>query len=272
MKHLNEKFFFYTLGISILIHGLLIHFTLSTPPEIVKKQPQKIRVTLQSPHSHVKKQIVESALSTQEKKPAPKSFLGKKTQSFTKETVSKRVGSFRLPRKGGPTKSGKKKKERKKKIALGDLSIQPKHSFFPGHLHGVHDSPGPSQSNDFVEHIPLGELTQLNTVQYKYYGFFNRIKKRLEKYWGLSLRRKAEKLWKTGHRFPARESRMTGLVVTLDDKGNIVDIVLKGTSGIQELDDAAVESFNSAGPFPNPPRGMIKNGITKFEWGFIIKS
>jgi len=45
-----------------------------------------------------------------------------------------------------------------------------------------------------------------------------------------------------------------------------------GTSGIKELDDAAIESFNEAGPFPNPPKGMIRNGRVTLEWGFVVKS
>ena len=57
----------------------------------------------------------------------------------------------------------------------------------------------------------------------------------------------------------------------MDSKGNIVDILIKSTSGIQELDEAAMESFNKAGPFPNPPSGMVKNGFATLEWGFVVK-
>jgi outer membrane biosynthesis protein TonB len=44
------------------------------------------------------------------------------------------------------------------------------------------------------------------------------------------------------------------------------------TSGIKELDDAAIESFNDAGPFPNPPKGLVVDGKVTIEWGFVVKS
>ena len=51
-----------------------------------------------------------------------------------------------------------------------------------------------------------------------------------------------------------------------------MDIVLKSTSGVKELDEAAVESFNQAGPFPNPPKGMLKNGKATIDWGFVVNT
>ena len=71
---------------------------------------------------------------------------------------------------------------------------------------------------------------------------------------------------------PANTERITSLKIKLDSKGNIVNIFVKGTSGISELDDAAIESFNKAGPFPNPPSGMLQNGFALIEWGFVVKS
>jgi protein TonB len=58
----------------------------------------------------------------------------------------------------------------------------------------------------------------------------------------------------------------------INHKGEIVHVKVIGTSGVRELDEAAVESFNKAGPFPNPPQGMLKNGVATIEWGFVVKS
>jgi len=42
---------------------------------------------------------------------------------------------------------------------------------------------------------------------------------------------------------------------------------------VKELDDAAIESFNKAGPFPNPPKDLISNsGTAIIKWGFVVKS
>jgi protein TonB len=71
---------------------------------------------------------------------------------------------------------------------------------------------------------------------------------------------------------PASQDLITSLQVTLNEKGEIVKVKILGASGVKELDDAAVESFNEAGPFPNPPKDLLVNGHATIEWGFVVKS
>lgn len=71
---------------------------------------------------------------------------------------------------------------------------------------------------------------------------------------------------------PTSEELVTSLEITLNHLGEIIAIRLLGTSGVRELDDAAVESFNEAGPFPNPPKGLVRNGQVKIEWGFVVNT
>ena len=130
---------------------------------------------------------------------------------------------------------------------------------------------GLSANNDYIEDVPLGDMTSLNTVEYKYYGFYHRIRQKLEQYWGYTLRKKANAYMKSGRRIASNSNKITSLTITLDQKGKILDIFVKSTSGIREFDDAAVESFNQAGPFPNPPKGLMKNGKAILEWGFVVK-
>ncbi len=131
---------------------------------------------------------------------------------------------------------------------------------------------GLAQSNDFVEDVPLGDMTNLNTTEFKYYGFYHRIRQKLEQHWGSSIKDKAKNLYRSGKRVPASENLITAVTVILNDRGNIVDIKIEGTSGIRELDQAAIESFNKAGPFPNPPKGLLVGGRATIQWGFVVKS
>ncbi|MEE3080261.1 MAG: energy transducer TonB, partial [Bdellovibrionota bacterium] len=71
-------------------------------------------------------------------------------------------------------------------------------------------------------------------------------------------------------RFPASEKYLTSVRVVLDGKGKIIDVLIRDSSGISELDEAAIESFNKAGPFPNPPKGMLRNDRAAIEWGFAV--
>lgn len=137
---------------------------------------------------------------------------------------------------------------------------------------GSADTTGLARNNDFVEDVPLGDMTNLNTTEFKYYGFYHRIRQKLEQYWGSSIQSKAKNLYKSGRRLPASDNLITAITVTLDDHGNILEIKIDGTSGVRELDQAAVESFNKAGPFPNPPKGLIVGGRAVIQWGFVVKS
>lgn len=137
---------------------------------------------------------------------------------------------------------------------------------------GLAGSTGLASNNDFIEDIPLGDMTNLNTTEYKYYGFYHRIRQKLEQHWGSSIKDKAKNLYRSGRRMPASDNLITAVTVILDDRGHIVDIQIEGTSGVRELDQAAIESFNKAGPFPNPPKGLLVGGRATIQWGFVVKS
>lgn len=152
------------------------------------------------------------------------------------------------------------------------LVAEAKKAAAQGVARGSSEETGFSRNNDFVEEIPLGDMTNLNTTEFKYYGFYHRIRQRLEQYWGSTIQSKAKNLYKSGRRLPASENLITAITVTLDDRGQILDIKIDGTSGIRELDQAAIESFNKAGPFPNPPKGLLIGGRAVIQWGFVVKS
>lgn len=152
------------------------------------------------------------------------------------------------------------------------LAAEVKRAGAQGVARGSSSESGFARNNDFVEEIPLGDMTNLNTTEFKYYGFYHRIRQRLEQYWGSTIQSKAKNLYKSGRRLPASENLITAITVTLDDRGQILDIKIDGTSGIRELDQAAIESFNKAGPFPNPPKGLLVGGRAIIQWGFVVKS
>jgi len=277
-----------------------------------KRKRDVIRISLKKkkpksrPKFNKKKmQIVETQERKEKKISKDAKFLSRNNQSFEREVVAKSVGSHK--RAGQGSRNGKKtqrqsknikektvaikviknpkKKKKKKKgktITLADLAFKPlkKNEKKPrpqefaakGLKSGAKGQSGLAQNNDFVEDIPLGDMTNLNTVEFKYFGFYNRIKKQLEKHWGSSIKQKVSRLQNSGRRLASKSNYITSLVITLDGRGSIQSISVKGSSGVNDLDSAAVESFNKAGPFPNPPRGMIKNGIATIEWGFAVKS
>ena len=238
----------------------------------------------------VKRQIVTTEKSDLDIKPVPTRFLSEQNQAVDRQTVAKDIGSFKEAAKGvangAETQVAKEskaervsKKEKVSLAALGQVKIPKSQALKEakkelsslGIKNGREGLTGLARNNDYVEDIPLGDMTKLNTVEFKYYGFYHRIKQRLEQHWGKSLKEKAESMAKKG-RIPASEDRITALSITLDSAGQIVDIELRSSSGVSEFDEAAIDSFNKAGPFPNPPQGMMVNGKATIEWGFVVKS
>lgn len=248
-------------------------------------QPPTIHLKLVKNHldQHLvknKKQIVQSEESKiQEKK--DQSFLSDKNRSFDRQTVSKKIDVFKKMALGNAVTSSlsKQKKDAKnpnkiKNIKLSDIGISSRNPASlqrRGSLNGDMAEFGVSATNDYVEEVKLGDFTHLNTVEYKYYGFFFRIRQKLEQFWGKSIHEKSQALFRSG-RSIASQDYVTSLQVTLNVKGEIIRVKILGASGVKELDDAAVESFNNAGPFPNPPKDLLVNGMATIEWGFVVKS
>ena len=87
---------------------------------------------------------------------------------------------------------------------------------------------------------------------------FSENKKKLEQHWGRSLREKQRCCLNQASLLTKKNYKITALTVTINNEGQIIEVVLKSKSGVKELDDAAIESFNKAGPFPNPPKGFYK--------------
>lgn len=69
------------------------------------------------------------------------------------------------------------------------------------------------------------------------------------------------------------QDRVTKLMIVLNDKGTLVRVQVLMDSGVQDLDDAAIDAFRAAAPFPNPPKGIIEgDGTVKIRWDFVLES
>lgn len=120
-------------------------------------------------------------------------------------------------------------------------------------------------SVDHLEEVESGEENALNSKRWVYASFFNRLKRQVATHWD------PQTVWRrsdpTGqhHGF---KTRVTEVRVSLSAKGDLAKIVVTTPSGVTELDDEAVRSFRAAGPFPNPPDGLVKEGLITFAFSF----
>jgi TonB family protein len=74
----------------------------------------------------------------------------------------------------------------------------------------------------------------------------------------------------TGARF-GKDDRYTEVRVRLRKSGSLASVVVERSSGLDWLDDLAVESFKAAQPFTHPPCQLVKpSGLVDFTYGFLV--
>ncbi len=164
------------------------------------------------------------------------------------------------------------------KLQQGEGEAEAMHTFGNGGTN-AHLNLSPSQSvldriagapaNDHLEGIDEGEGTYLNTREWKYAGFFNRVKQTVGEHWdpGSVMRRRDP----SGDMYGWRDRR-TILAVTLDKAGSVSDLAVEKSSGVDFLDDEALQAFKRSQPFPNPPPALLDpDGQIKFSFGFYLQ-
>lgn len=127
-----------------------------------------------------------------------------------------------------------------------------------------------SGSQDHLKNIDDGEETALNAKKWKFASFFNRVKQQVRDHWKPAdeYRRRDPTGAIYGHK-----DRYTLLRVQLKADGTLASVALELPSGVEFLDDEAIEAFKQAQPFPNPPRQLVDggSGLIDFRFGFFFE-
>jgi TonB family protein len=124
-------------------------------------------------------------------------------------------------------------------------------------------------TQDRLKDIEDGEETALNAKKWKFASFFNRVKQQVRDHW-----RPAEEYRR---RDPSgsiygQKDRYTLLRVQLKPDGSLANVALENPSGVEFLDDEAIEAFKQAQPFPNPPKQLVEgSGLIEFKFGFFFE-
>ncbi len=130
-----------------------------------------------------------------------------------------------------------------------------------------------SATDDHIKDIQMGVQTLLSTREFIYYTYYNRIKARLRQYWEPKIKEKVSNILRQGRTIASTSEKITKIVIILNESGTLEKIQVIGPSGMTDLDDAAVEAFRAAAPFPNPPKGIIEeDGKIRIRWDFILEA
>ncbi len=278
--------------LSILVHigffgGLYLSKKLSS--ENINNK-ESIEVIILDSAAKKKMQIVEQsdkALNQDISKDAR--FLSKNNQRVVEETKATRSGDFNnnAGQNGSAVKLGGAKKKPKPmfktlpnlktKSGLPTLhALKPKFDWqkvkeVNKQAESARRGPA-SANNDYLKGVKEGRQTLLNTREFVYYSYYNRIRKKIRQYWEPSIKDKVRALFKQGRKIASDKNKITKVLITLNQQGTLVKVQVVEDSGIRDLDDAAVDAFRDAAPFPNPPKGLVEmDGTVKIRWDFVLE-
>ena len=137
-------------------------------------------------------------------------------------------------------------------------------------VHNIQALAGSPGSDDYLPDVNNeGDTNLLNTRKFRYWDFFQRVRTAVRAEWNPSgaLRSRDP----SGKRFGVRD-RYTVLRVRLNPAGNLKSIQVHKQSGLGFLDAEARRAFMAAGPYPNPPRGLVNHkGEVEFRFGFMFE-
>lgn len=97
-----------------------------------------------------------------------------------------------------------------------------------------------------------GDQVALNTKEYLYAGYLKRIRRLVNYYWQQNLDNLPSSATLSRPRYT------TGVEAVLNSEGALELIEVTKEAGVSELDDCVVRAFRAAGPFDNPPEGLIE--------------
>ncbi|MBY0469840.1 energy transducer TonB [bacterium] len=258
---------------SALFHflGLLLLFLIATHYFTSHQKTAPILVEV-DPISENSRRVVQTLKTQKSDKVAPDAYLGEQNQIVDRQTVGKKL---EVSRSGAAAKQLMKKRGGLAKLGIPILpsaETPTSDAGSPNRL-GEEWNSDIRSPQEYFKGMKQSDATALNTREYVFYSYFQRIRERLDRAWSNSLREELTKFYRKGRHLASDTDLTTRTLVTLDNDGVIVKVQVLEESGVTDLDDAAINAFNKAGPFPNPPKGLVDaKGRVQIRWDFILKT
>ncbi len=124
-------------------------------------------------------------------------------------------------------------------------------------------------SMDYLKDVDDGDATALNSKKWKHAPFFNRVKRQVADEWHPELVYVRHD--PNGNVYGIKD-RVTVLRIHLTPDGKLAGWTVLQSSGVDFLDDEAIDAFKKAAPFPNPPKDLVEgDGQIHFNFAFIFE-
>lgn len=271
-----------SVSISVVLHAFVLAvFAALLRREIPRVGRETLWVEIEPPISEPRardrslkerRQIVQTAQGELVERAKDDALLGERNQRVERETVSRERTTL-VGREARPASTRAQGPQQKLKdlSKLGMAILPPMATRQPQDQPRWSTQSGAPQ--DWVRGVSESDRTALHTKEYVFYGYFQRIRERLDRAWFPILRARLLVMFRNGRQLASDRDHTTQVTVILNGRGEVVRIRMTEESGVRELDEAAVKAFNQAGPFPNPPKGIVdSNGEIQIPWEFVLKS
>jgi TonB family protein len=123
---------------------------------------------------------------------------------------------------------------------------------------------------DDLRGLEEGDETLLNSRSFRYAGFINRVKETVGRIWTTQVEDETSRRDPTGSIYLWKDRR-TVVEFTIDQRGELKDVHVTVSSGVDYLDHVALDAFRRAERFPNPPPGLFAaDGTATMGFGFVL--
>lgn len=130
---------------------------------------------------------------------------------------------------------------------------------------------GGSSISERIPGVEEGAFTALNTDQLTYYTFFARVNEQMRNRWVSMIREYVYSLSQEEFEKLSRNEKETVVEIILSQSGEYVRSILHRSSKVRPLDEAAIQAFQMAAPFLNPPKGLVEaDGFIHLKYLFTI--
>lgn len=254
----------------------MLGFYILNAPQI-QMMDEPISVTMVDPIEEKKsdpsRNIVQPSQGEETKEAKKNSYLSDRTRTVQEEKSATMIGSKAA---GSPTRA-LNQDQAHKKVTVSDLGVKINtnaRESQENRKNWASNSLGEAvQGGQYIQGLKQGETSALNTKEFIFFSYFERVRKQLDQTWQPLVRSQIERIYKSGRHLASETDFVTRTMITINQRGEIVRVQLLQESGAIDLDAAAVNALNKAGPYPNPPKGLLdENGNAQIRWDFILKT
>lgn len=266
--------YYQTLIVSLFIHLALFlwFYGQSKPLYFEMNKDNVIELTINPGDAKQVTMFAEAPeLEVMDKKKTP--FLSKEWQRVPKEAIARKNGKTenRSPRTEVAIKNKQKAEDSEDPSDLHNM-VKPK-PIDLSKLGGLFRNTGESTSGEkLFKNIDIGDFNSINTDEYTFYSFHERINDRIRIRWVNRIEETLAEFKRRGVIGALKKGENTTMIeIRLDKNGNYLNSVIIKSSGIKSWDEAAVLAFQTGAPFLNPPTELVeKDGVIHLQYRFSV--